>query len=54
VATLARPGGNVTGVTNLVPGIGQKYVELLREIAPSASRFVVLTMAWAASSFRST
>jgi putative tryptophan/tyrosine transport system substrate-binding protein len=43
VASLARPGGNVTGVTNLVPGISQKYVELLREIAPSASRFVVLT-----------
>ncbi len=43
VASLARPGGNVTGLTNLVPGISQKYVELLREIAPSASRLVVVT-----------
>jgi len=43
VASLARPGGNVTGLTNLVPGISQKYVELLREIVPSASRIVVIT-----------
>jgi ABC-type uncharacterized transport system substrate-binding protein len=43
VASLARPGGNVTGLTNLVPGISQKYVELLHEIVPSASRIVVVT-----------
>jgi len=43
VASLARPGGNVTGLTNLVPGISQKYVELLREVAPSALRFIVVT-----------
>src|SRR5262245_61450037 len=43
VASLARPGGNVTGLTNLVPGVSQKYVELLKEIAPSASAFVVVT-----------
>ena len=42
VASLARPGGNVTGVTNLVPGISQKYVELLHEITPT-SRIVVVT-----------
>lgn len=42
VMNLGRPGGNVTGLTNLVPGISQKYVELLKEIAPSASWFVVL------------
>ena len=42
VATLARPGGNVTGLTNLVPGLTQKYVELLREAIPSASRFAVI------------
>ena len=29
-ASLARPGGNVTGLTNLVPGVSQKYVELLK------------------------
>jgi ABC-type uncharacterized transport system substrate-binding protein len=47
VASLARPGGNVTGLTNLVPGVSQKYVELLKEIVPSASRFtVVARRAW--------
>jgi len=40
--TLARPGGNVTGLTNLAPGLTQKYVELLREAVPSASRFAVV------------
>jgi ABC-type uncharacterized transport system substrate-binding protein len=43
VASLARPGSNVTGLTNLVPGVSQKYVELLKEVAPSAPRFVVVT-----------
>jgi putative ABC transport system substrate-binding protein len=42
VASLARPGGNVTGLTNLVPGLRQKYVELLREVMPEASRFAVI------------
>jgi len=42
VASLARPGGNVTGLTNLVPGLRQKYVELLREALPSASRLAVI------------
>jgi len=42
VTTLARPGGNVTGLTIFVPSFVQKYVELLREVVPSASRFVVL------------
>jgi putative tryptophan/tyrosine transport system substrate-binding protein len=42
VASLARPGGNVTGLTNLVPGLRQKYVELLKEVVPGASRFAVI------------
>jgi ABC-type uncharacterized transport system substrate-binding protein len=42
VASLARPGGNITGLTNLVPGLSQKYVELLKEVLPSASRFAVI------------
>jgi putative tryptophan/tyrosine transport system substrate-binding protein len=42
VTTLARPGGNVTGLTNLATGLTQKYVELLREAVPSASRFAVV------------
>jgi len=43
VASLARPGGNITGLTNLVPGLSQKYVELLKEVLPSASRFAVIS-----------
>src|ERR1700682_3296031 len=42
VASLARPGGNITGVTNLIPGLSQKYVELLKVVLPSASRFAVI------------
>jgi putative ABC transport system substrate-binding protein len=42
VASLARPGGNVTGLTSQVPAISQKLVELLREAVPLASRFAVL------------
>jgi ABC-type uncharacterized transport system substrate-binding protein len=44
VDSLARPGRNVTGLTSLVPGLSQKYVELLREVVPSATRFAVVAM----------
>ncbi len=43
VTTLARPGGNVTGLTTLAPGLIQKHVELLREVVPAAVRFAVVT-----------
>ncbi len=42
VASLARPGGNVTGLTSMVPGLNQKYVELLREMLPTATRLAVI------------
>jgi putative ABC transport system substrate-binding protein len=42
VASLARPGNNVTGLTTMAPGTSQKLVELLREAVPAASRFGVL------------
>ena len=42
IASLARPGGNITGLTAGVPGSGAKYVELLREAVPSATRVAVL------------
>ena len=42
VKSLARPGGNITGVTSVVPGLVQKYVELLREVIPSADRFAIV------------
>jgi putative tryptophan/tyrosine transport system substrate-binding protein len=34
VASLARPGGNITGLSNLAPEIGGKQVELLKESIP--------------------
>jgi putative ABC transport system substrate-binding protein len=34
VASLARPGGNVTGFTNFEPSIGSKWLGLLKEVAP--------------------
>ena len=42
VKSLAQPGTNVTGVTSLVPGLSQKYVELLREALPTARRVGVV------------
>jgi putative ABC transport system substrate-binding protein len=42
VTNLARPDGNVTGLTPLVPGLYQKYVEFLHEVVPSAARFAVV------------
>src|SRR5262245_25704311 len=38
VASLARPGGNVTGFVNLEPSVAGKYVELLKEVAPRVAR----------------
>jgi putative tryptophan/tyrosine transport system substrate-binding protein len=38
VATLARPDGNVTGFKNFEPAMGGKWLELLKEIAPSLRR----------------
>ncbi len=42
VASLTRPGGNITGVTNLAPDLGGKRLELLKEIVPRLSRVAVL------------
>jgi putative ABC transport system substrate-binding protein len=42
VETLARPGGNVTGFMNLEYGIGAKWLELLKQIAPHLTRAAVL------------
>jgi putative ABC transport system substrate-binding protein len=38
VASLPRPGGNVTGFTPIVGSLGGKWVELLKEIAPRIAR----------------
>jgi putative ABC transport system substrate-binding protein len=42
VESLARPGGNVTGFTNFEYGIGVKWLELLKEIAPRVTRAAFL------------
>jgi putative tryptophan/tyrosine transport system substrate-binding protein len=42
VASLARPGKNVTGLSTLAPEISGKQLELLKEIVPKLSRLVVL------------
>ena len=42
VESLARPGGNVTGLSNLGPELLGKSFELLKEIAPKASHLAVL------------
>jgi putative ABC transport system substrate-binding protein len=42
VATLARPGGNITGLATLAPELSGKQLELLKEIVPKLSRLAVL------------
>jgi putative ABC transport system substrate-binding protein len=42
VSNLARPGGNITGLTFFNPEIGAKRLDLLREVFPRLSRFGVL------------
>ena len=42
VASLDKPGGNITGVTNLNVEIGPKRLELLRELLPNATTIAVL------------
>ena len=43
VASLARPGGNVTGTSYISPDTFAKQVQMLKEIVPRASRVAVLT-----------
>ncbi len=49
VGSLARPGGNVTGVTTLTVELSAKRLELAREVVPGASRFAILGDGTAAS-----
>jgi putative ABC transport system substrate-binding protein len=41
-ASLARPGGNVTGLTTLIIDVAAKRLELARELVPAASRIAIL------------
>ena len=42
VASLARPGGNITGLSRLAPELSGKQLELLKEIVPKLSRVAVI------------
>ncbi len=49
VASLARPGGNITGFATVEPSIGGKWLELLTAIAPGTKRVAVLFSAKSSS-----
>jgi putative tryptophan/tyrosine transport system substrate-binding protein len=42
VASLARPGGNVTGLSSQTPDVAGKRIELLREVVPGLRRLAIL------------
>jgi ABC-type uncharacterized transport system substrate-binding protein len=42
VGSLTQPGGNITGTTGTTPGLTAKQVELLKEVAPAATRVAAL------------
>jgi putative ABC transport system substrate-binding protein len=42
IASLARPGGNITGLTNQAPDLAGKKVELFRELLPSLHRLAIM------------
>jgi len=44
VASLARPGGNITGLSTLAPELSGKQLELLKEIVPKLARVVFIGM----------
>jgi putative ABC transport system substrate-binding protein len=41
-ASLARPGGNITGFSSMEPDYGGKLLELLHDFVPNAARVLVL------------
>jgi putative ABC transport system substrate-binding protein len=49
IASLARPGGNITGLSTLSPEISGKRLELLKEIVPKLSRVAVFGTSTSAS-----
>ena len=42
IASLARPGGNITGLSTLAPELSSKQLELLKDIVPKLSRVAIL------------
>ena len=43
VASLARPGGNITGLSQMVPDLVGKQLEILKEVSPKTSRVALLS-----------
>jgi putative ABC transport system substrate-binding protein len=43
IKSLARPGGNVTGTTSMLPDVGSKQMALLHQVVPSARRVAFLS-----------
>ena len=43
VNSLARPGGNITGLSNMAGDIAAKFIDLLRSVVPKLSRVAMLT-----------
>lgn len=52
IDSLARPGGNITGITNLTRELGGKRLELLKEAIPKVARVAILYEAANAGSLR--
>lgn len=42
VASLAKPGGNITGVTNQLGDLNSKFVQLIKEVVPGARRLGIM------------
>ena len=42
VASLAHPGGNITGFSNLEPTLGAKWLDLLKQVAPQTTRIAFI------------
>jgi putative ABC transport system substrate-binding protein len=53
IASLARPGGNITGLSRLTPELSGKRLELLKEIVPKLSRVAVFGTSTTASNAKS-
>jgi ABC-type uncharacterized transport system substrate-binding protein len=53
IASLARPGGNITGVSSLSPQLNGKQLEILKEVVPKLSRVAVFGTSTSAGRSRS-
>lgn len=42
ISSLARPNGNITGVTNTIPSLGGKWLQILKDMAPGIGRAAML------------